>query len=41
MQEAPLDPEDRTTDTGMLRGAAEDPGPGRSGCPVDEGGWRG
>jgi hypothetical protein len=29
MQEAPMNPEDRTTDTGMLGSEAENPGPGR------------
>jgi hypothetical protein len=29
MQEAPMDRDDRTTDTGMVGSKAEDPGPGR------------
>jgi hypothetical protein len=29
MQEAPMDRDDRTTDTGMLGSDAENPGPGR------------
>jgi hypothetical protein len=35
MQEAPMNPEDRTTDTGMLGSEADNPGPGRDTSRTD------
>jgi hypothetical protein len=35
MQEAPMDREDRTTDTGMVGSEAENPGPGRDTSRTD------
>jgi hypothetical protein len=37
MQEAPMDPNDRATDTGMLGSDAENPGPGRDTRRTDPG----